>query len=137
MGNPIEYAFGLRQASAKAEEVCLVQEIAAIYPVPGQTSPAAAAAPPAGALFILAQASAEAEEVYPGTRPNFATPAGALFTTAQTGVTQTGACLPSRRLRTPKQAPVYLRADRSEPNRRLFTLAQASAEAGKFAWYKK
>ena len=24
-----------------------------------------------------------------------------------------------------------------EINRRLFTLAQASAEAGKFAWYKK
>ena len=103
---------------------------------------------PAGALFILAQASAEAEEVYPGTRPNFPAPAGALFTLAQTGVNQTGACLPSRRLhslkqapvypraglcrgrgslswypaklRCPRRGPVYHRADRSEPNRRPF-----------------
>ena len=34
---------------------------------------------PAGALFAFAQASAEAEGVYPGTRPNFPAPAGALF----------------------------------------------------------
>ena len=94
--------------------------------------------PPAGTLFTLAQASAEAEEVYPGTRPNFAAPAGApvyrradrsepnrrLFTAAQTGVNQTGACLLSRRLHRPKQAPVYHRADCVAPNRRLFILAQ-------------
>ena len=30
-------------------------------------------------LFSFAQASAEAEEVYPGTRPSFPAPAGALF----------------------------------------------------------
>ena len=44
-------------------------------------------ATPAGALFTLAQASADAGEVYPGTRPNFAAPAGALFGFAPTGVT--------------------------------------------------
>ena len=44
-------------------------------------------AAPAGALFTLAQASADAGEVYPGTRPNFAAPAGALFGFAPTGVT--------------------------------------------------
>ena len=34
-------------------------------------------------LFAFAQASAEAEEVYPGTRPNYPAPAGALFAFAQ------------------------------------------------------
>ena len=42
---------------------------------------------------------------------------------------QTGTCLPSRRLRNPKQAPVYHCAGCVTPNRRLFIVAQASAEA--------
>ena len=49
------------------------------------------------------------------TRPNFA---------GGRSRPQTGACLPPRRLRSPKQAPVYPRADCVTPNRRLFTLAQ-------------
>ena len=47
-----------------------------------------------------------------------------LFTLAQAGVTQTGACLPLRKLRGAKQVPVYPRADCVASNRRLFTLAQ-------------
>ena len=54
------------------------------------------------------------------TRPNFA---------GGRSRPQTGTCLLSRRLCSPKQAPVYPRADCVAPNRRLFTLAQASAEA--------
>ena len=50
------------------------------------------------------------------TRPNFA---------GGRSRPQTGACLPPRRLRSPKQAPVYRRADCIAPNRRLFTVAQA------------
>ena len=75
-------------------------------------------------LFTLAQASAEAEEVNPGTRPNFAAPAGALFTLTQIAGHQTGACLPLRRLQDTKQAPVYPYADCRAPNRRLFTITQ-------------
>ena len=60
--------------------------------------------------------------VYP--RADCVAPNRRLFTLAQTGVTQTSACLPPRRLHSLKQAPVYPRADWSEPNRRLFTLAQ-------------
>ena len=37
---------------------------------------------------------------------------------------QTGACLSLRRLRSPKQAPVYHCTDCVTPNRRLFTIAQ-------------
>ena len=64
-----------------------------------------------------------------GTRPNFAggrsrPPNRRLFTLAQIAWPQTGACLPSRKLHGPKQAPVYPRADCRTPNRRLFTLAQ-------------
>ncbi|AOH40013.1 hypothetical protein C7123_09380 [Tannerella serpentiformis] len=54
LGTPIEYAFGLRQASAEAEEVCLVQEMTGICPVPGQTSPAAAAAPKQAPVYHCA-----------------------------------------------------------------------------------
>ena len=75
-------------------------------------------------LFTFAQASAEAEEVDPGTRPNFAAPAGALFTLTQIAGRQTGACLPLRRLQDTKQAPVYPYADCRILNRRLFTIAQ-------------
>ncbi len=60
--------------------------------------------------------------VYP--RADRSEPNRRLFTLAQTGVNQTGACLPSRRLHSLKQAPVYPRADCMDPNRRLFTLAQ-------------
>ena len=84
--------------------------------------------------------------VYP--RADRSEPNRRLFTLAQTGVNQTGACLPSRRLhslkqapvypraglcrgrgslswypaklRCPRRGPVYHRADRSEPNRRPF-----------------
>ena len=110
-------------------------------------------------LFTLTQASAEAEEVDPGTRQTSLPPQGPclslhklqglkqapvypyadcrapnrrLFTLTQIAGRQTGACLPLRRLQDTKQAPVYLYADCRTPNRRLFTLTQASAEAGKF-----
>ena len=42
---------------------------------------------------------------------------------------QTGACLALHKMQEPKQAPVYPRTDCVALNRRLFTLAQASAEA--------
>ena len=51
------------------------------------------------------------------TRPNFA---------GGRSRPQTGACLPLHRLRNPKQAPVYHRADCVAPNRRLFTIAQTA-----------
>ena len=51
------------------------------------------------------------------TRPNFA---------GGRSRPQTGACLPSRRLRSLKQAPVYSCADCVAPNRRLFSFAQTA-----------
>ena len=137
LGSPIKYAFGLRQASVEVEEVCLVQEMTGICPVPGQTSPAAGLCrgrevclvqqmtgicPVPGQTSPAAAAAPKQAPVY--RRAGWSNPNRRLFIVAQTGVNQTGACLPSRRLRSPKQAPVYRRADQSEPNRRLFTAAQ-------------
>ena len=98
-----------RAGLCRGREVCLVQEMAAIYPVPGQTSLAAAAAPKQAPVCLRANCIASNRR---------------LFSFAQIAWPQTGACLLSRRLRGPKQAPVYSRADCVAPNRRLFAFAQ-------------
>ena len=103
--SPVYHRAGL----CRGREVCLVQEMAAIYPVPGQTSPAAAAAPKQAPVYRCADCRA---------------PNRRLFTVAQIAGTQTGACLPPRRLHSLKQAPVYHCADCVAPNRRLFIAAQ-------------
>ena len=109
LGNPVEYAFGLRQASAEAEEV---------YPGTRQTSL------PQTGTCLPSRRPLPRQGSLPGTRnggdlsstrPNFA---------GGRSRPQTSACLPSRKLRSPKQAPVYHRADCVTPNRRLFNLAQ-------------
>ena len=108
-GQPHRACIWLAAGLCRGWEVCLVQEMVSIYPVPGQTSPAAAAAPKQAPVYH---------------RADWSNPNRRLFIVAQTGVTQTGACLPPRRLRRPKQAAVYPRADCMASNRRLFTLAQ-------------
>ena len=120
LGSPIKYAFGLRQASVEVEEVCLVQEMTGICPVPGQTSPAAGLCrgrevclvqqmtgicPVPGQTSPAAAAAPKQAPVY--RRADCVTPNRHLFTIAQVAWTQTGTCLPSRRLHSLKQAPVY------------------------------
>ena len=56
----------------------------------------------------------------------FLSPNRRLFSLAQTAWRQTDACLPSRKLCSAKQAPVYSRADCVAPNRRLFSFAQTA-----------
>ena len=112
-----------RAGLCRGREVCLVQEMAAIYPVPGQTSLAATAAPQTGACLPSRRLrSPKQAPVY--SRANCVASNRRLFSFAQIAGHRTGTCLPSRRLRSPKQAPVYSRANCVVPNRRLFAFAQ-------------
>jgi len=107
--NSNRHLFTIAQASAEAEEVLPGTKWAEIYHVPGQTSPAAAAAPKQAPVYPYADCR---------------TPNRRLFTLTQIAGRQTGACLPLRRLQDAKQAPVYRCADCRAPNRRLFTPTQ-------------
>ena len=91
-GQPHRACIWLAAGLCRGWEVCLVQEMVSIYPVPGQTSPAAAAAPKQAPVYPYADCR---------------TPNRRLFTLTQIAGRQTGACLPLRRLQGPKQAPVY------------------------------